>query len=152
MYNILCLQFEKISVFLLMVATVGLRRIWNFSRVQSLQIPVTGLKSGTFFSRYFHDTSGLSPSSRFSTRIWTEWFVHLHACHSAWLCAWAIVFWNSSPIHHTSQRSRHLSQSWTRIWHRLGCRRLAWDSRLSCFFDSCKWLWGWVLGWQKKVS
>ena len=49
--------------FLFRVATFGLSAIWHFSRVQSWQISDTGLKSGTFFSKYFQETFGFSPSS-----------------------------------------------------------------------------------------
>ena len=41
-FGSLCLQWLLISSFLLRVAKSGVKRMWYFSRVQRLQIPVDG--------------------------------------------------------------------------------------------------------------
>ena len=67
----LCLQAEKISFLELRVANSGLKRIWNFSLVQSMQISVTGLNVGMFVFKNFQDKVGLFPAS-FSLRNWVD--------------------------------------------------------------------------------
>ena len=49
----MCLQWAKMSCLLLSVAKCGFRTILNFSLKHNLQIFVTGLYIGMFFSRIF---------------------------------------------------------------------------------------------------
>ena len=65
----LCLQFVKISCLEFRVAREGFNKILYFSLVHNLQMPVTGLKRATFFSKKVHCTVGSLPSS-FSCQKW----------------------------------------------------------------------------------
>ena len=67
----LCLQAEKISFLELSVAISGLKTIVNFSQMQSLQTPVTGLNVGMLVLKNFQDIVGLFPASC-SFRKWVE--------------------------------------------------------------------------------
>ena len=49
------------------MADSGLKRMWNFSLVQSMHISVTGLNVGMFVFKNFQDKVGLFPAS-FSLR------------------------------------------------------------------------------------
>ena len=49
----------------------GLKRMWDFSLVQSMHISVTGLNVGMFVFKNFQDKVGLFPAS-FSLRKWVD--------------------------------------------------------------------------------
>ena len=53
------------------MANSGLKRMCNFSLVQSMQISVTGLNVGMFVFKNFQDKVGLFPAS-FSLRKWVD--------------------------------------------------------------------------------
>ena len=53
------------------MANSGLKRMWNFSLVQSLQISVTGLNVGMFVFKNFQDKVRFFPAS-FSLRKWVD--------------------------------------------------------------------------------
>ena len=53
------------------MANSGLKRMCNFSLVQSMQISVTGLNVGMFVFKNFQDKVGFFPAS-FSLRKWVD--------------------------------------------------------------------------------
>ena len=53
------------------MADSGLKRMWNFSLVQRMQISITGLNVGLFVFKNFQDKVGLFPVS-FSLRKWVD--------------------------------------------------------------------------------
>ena len=67
----LCLHAEKISFLELRVAISGLKTMVNFSHMQSLQTPVTGLNVGMLVLKNFQDMVGFFPASC-SLRKWVE--------------------------------------------------------------------------------
>ena len=70
-FGSMCLQWAKISCLLLSVAKCGFRTILNFSLTHNLQIFVTGLYVGIFFSKIFHSTFG-SPPASFTVQKWVD--------------------------------------------------------------------------------
>ena len=69
--DFLCLQEVKISDLEFRVADSGLNKIWNFSLMHSLHVPVTGLNDGMFVFRNFQEITGFFPAA-FSLRKWVE--------------------------------------------------------------------------------